>query len=165
MEASRIFYSEHRLNFCCNEPSDPKISIAAVVPFLEDRSEGSRLLMKQVKCLYIPTNYSRDSHLVSKEKCIYLSRKERLEPVTLNFHYCYTPADHVSNVDKQTWVQQLVLLVTNLHTLRFDEYQCDDEFMRAALTYLKSKMDKASTKVSQTQTVQQLAHDGAASEE
>ena len=86
----------------------------------------------------------------------------QLERVTLIFQSRSMPRffrfpaykDHLSNLDKQIWIKELVPLVKNLDIFTITEqFGRDDELMRAAQTYLESKMEKASKLQEDTQAI------------
>lgn len=63
--------------------------------------------------------------------------------------------DYLPNIEKQSWVQQLVPLVQPLNEFKTTGWYRWEErdLMLAAQTYLESKMETASKKVRGTQTV------------
>lgn len=183
LEASRIFYSENCFDFCgiCSFP--PGGSNPAVIPFLEDRSEGSRRLIKQIKFCYALLGFvphiSRSLDTASldqvfQKNCNYLSRYLQLEHVSLSVFGLIDERTrqgmpyktYLARLDQQQWIKQLVPLVKNLDSIRIiRRAHRGDDLMRAVQTYLESKMDKASKAVRQSQIVQELADAGAAFEE
>ena len=81
-------------------------------------------------------------------------------PATPRIHRSAPYEDRLSNPYEQSWVRQPVPLVKKSDTFRIAEWTVRDyDLVRAAQAYLHSRMDKASKKVRQTQTVQDLAHD------
>lgn len=151
LEASKLFYSENWFRFTCN---------TCIIPFLKDRPEGSRRLIKQIDFRTVILTFTflyleRFRHLehVFEETCTYLKQSLQLEQITLRyFDLTHSKLrnrilykDCLSNIDKQSWVRQLVPLVKNLTSLRLIELNHgDDDLMLAAQTYLRSMMDKAS---------------------
>ena len=172
LEASKLFYSENLFTFLSGT--------ATIIPFLEDRSEGSRRLIKQIELCFniilLDANMNRRlwAHWdhIFENTCKYLSRFLQLEHMTLMYfgrnsyrvRDSTTYEDFLSNIDKHNWVQQLVPLVKNLKNFRSTTWDggCDDEVVLAVQTYLRSTMDSTSKKMRQTQNVQEPAHDAAA---
>lgn len=153
-----VLYSENRFIFRGLGFHSEVYSNAAIIPFLEDRSEGSRRLIKQIEYSYsyyflIRTLIRSDAFLMKldhsfEETCNYLSQNLQLEHVTLKFYDTLLLGYNVSKdcqlaVDKQNWVQQLIPLVKNLDTFTLiSEYGSLNEMLRAAQTYLELKMHK-----------------------
>lgn len=179
LEASKIIYSENHFDFGSSIEAG-RISNATVIPFLEDLSEGSRHLIKQIEYSYILTDCSWYHYdptdfvpidQVFKETCDYLSQNLRLECVRVScFALDLAPiGGYPSNFDKQSWVQHLIPLVKNLDSFRINLSPEDagplNDFLCTAQTYLESKMDKASKRVRQTRTMEESVYELAASEE
>ena len=155
LEASKLLYAENCFKFSSGN--------APIIPFLEDRSEGSRRLIKQLEfCHYFytfsPVGLQDYIHLdhIFEAICSYLSKSLQLEHVTLRFFGLSTLdvrnstsyKDYLSNIDKQSWVQQLVPLLKHLKTFKaVGMIHCDNNLVLAAQPYLKSKMDRASKRV------------------
>ncbi len=162
LEASRIFYSENCFNFYTDGIS-VCTATATIIPFFEDRSEGSRRLINRIRFSYILSHfiYYSGPDRMFDEVCNYLSQKLQLEHVTLVFENRGRPRvlgrnayeDRLSNLDKQIWMKQLVALVKNLDTFTITPKWAgqDDDLMRAAQTYLESKMEQASKLQEDTQ--------------
>ena len=193
LEASKIFYSENRFNFCAVDDLSPPTAIEAIIPFLEDRPEGSRRLIKNIKFSYIPMAlmvclqpYIAESNADFKEICDYLSQNLQLEHVRVRLVVgsneimqidillacclcnmgMYKSKGFLYNLDKDSWIIQLVPLVRKLKTFRIVEGAGGvASLARAAQIYLESEMHQASKTVRETRHVQELAHDPAASEE
>ena len=147
LEATKLFYSENCFKFNSN---------TTIIPFLEDRSEDSRRLIKQIEFDREPTvglqHFVHLDHLF-EDVCNYSSRFLQLEHLTLKYwivaygeernsaSYKY----YLSNIDKKSWVQQLVPLVKQLKSFSVYTWGDDqDDLMLAAQTYLRSMMDNAS---------------------
>ena len=191
LEASKVFYSENRFNFCAVDDLRPPTAIEAMIPFLEDRPEGSRRLIKNIKFSYILTAlmvYFRpdiaecDADL--KGICDYLSQNLQLEHVRIRLvtesnqetvtdmgfeeplYNMDVYKDYLCSLDKMSWIIQLVPLVKNLETFRIVEKAGGEaDLARAAQIYLESEMHQASKTVRESRFVQEPAHDPAASEE
>lgn len=177
LEGSRIIYSENRFNFCESDYV-PLTDNAAMIPFLKDRSEGSRRLIKHIKYSYsimirgiFNPQWSADQDHAIEEICTYLRQALQLEHVTLTvFDQCLCQfrslqlyKDYLVTLDKQRWVQTLVPLIQNLDTFTvIGGY--GNELVRAAQTYLVPKIHKASKDERHPQTVKELGCDPAASE-
>ena len=166
LEATRILYSENRFSF---RPSDDFRSITvidAVIPFLEDRCEGSRRLIREIEYSYLVISILRVdfevAHVFAKT-CDYLSQNLQLQHVTLSLASMLPQPTfsrvvggmYLSNLDKHDWVQQLVPLAQKLKTLTLiGRDDGDAEFVHAAQTYLESKMAEASNTPCQSQITQ-----------
>lgn len=182
LETSKVFYSENCFNFVGIRPSDHFSSNSSIIPFLEDRSEGSRRLIKQIGFGYalwellsspsLPLSFVHFDR-VFEETCGYLNQCLQLEHIKLCVYDLILPEigpgthyeTYLATLDQQNWIQQLVPLVKNLDSIKITE-MCDDDddLMRAAQTYLESKMHKASQIVRQSQMVRDLPDTSAASE-
>ena len=178
LEASRVLYSENCFNFLGIH--DFFRSISEIIPFLEDRSEGSRRLIKQIKLGYLLVGFWQSTYVATdiayldrgfEEVCGYLNQCLQLKhvelcifvmfPHHLGMHYELD----LATLDQQNWIQQLVPLVKNLDSIKITQKGGhDDDLTRAAQTYLESKMHKAGEIVRQSQIVQDLADTSAASE-
>lgn len=166
LEASGILYSEN--SFLCRVRIDelffaranPAGLAPAVIPFLEDRSEVSRRLIKKIGFSYVFDESTldvcrdlADQDYGFERTCDYLGQNLQLEHVTLDFHIACTLTvrsdapykNYVSNLDKQSWIQHLVPLVGKLETFKVIVW-CDDypDMARAVQRYLESKLPKTS---------------------
>ena len=171
LEASGILYSEN--SFLCRVKIDelffaranpaganPAGLAPAVIPFLEDRSEVSRRLIKKIGFSYVFDESTLDvcRDLADQDYgferiCDYLGQNLQLEHVTLDFHIACTLKvrsdapykNYVPNLDKQSWVQHLVPLVGKLETFKVIVW-CDDylDMARAVQRYLESRLPKTS---------------------
>lgn len=165
-EATQFFYSKNYFQFSSGS--------GTIIPFLEDRSEGSRRLIKRIGFTHDivkskSPNILNLGHLdhIFEEVCTYLNHSLQLEHMTLLYFNAFLPEnrnsapveEYLSNIDKQGWVQQLVPLVKHLKTFKMVSWNNgEDNLMLAGLKCLESTMDKTSREVCQTQTVQELAH-------
>lgn len=179
LEAIGVLYSENRFNFHVKD--DPPLFITAnpaVIPFLEDRSEGSRRLIKEIDIEYAFDISSLDLWRDSADQiygfersCDYLGQNLQLEHVTL---VCACFVDlclrHVrsdapnknyrSNLDKQSWVQHLVPLVRMLKSFTVMVWAgIDLDMARAVQIYLESKLSKTSKTICQSQIKRELTAD------
>ncbi|CAD6587914.1 MAG: hypothetical protein ASARMPRED_003274 [Alectoria sarmentosa] len=159
LEASKIFYSENCFKFFAIDHLHPVFGCETIIPFLEDRSDGSRRLIKKIKFCYMvaffqPQYLVQLDHLF-QQNCDYLTHSLQLKHVNLvifalndrqtNREEIYLPSTYLATLDQQKWIQQLVPLVKDLDTFRItqktDGY---DDLVCAAQTYLESKMHNAS---------------------
>ena len=173
LEAVRVLYAENC--FKCYRPGllaggACNIAMAAVIPFLEDRSEGSRRLIREMEFLYIDSNSFHFYYRIGAERdrvfaktCDYLGRNLQLQRVTLRFigHFTSPVRSSVdcglnlANLDKLHLVQPLVPFVKKLKTFTLLGWGNGiTEFIHAAKTYLDSKMAEASNTPCQIQIFQ-----------
>ena len=142
LEASRVLYSENQYTFYEFDYLRRWIPCVAMVPFLEDLSESSRRLIKRIEF-----SYYEDEEALFKEECAYLTHNLQLQHVTLRLYLEYDRhyESHLSNLDKQSWIQQLVPLVQNLVTFKLRHYDpTTAQVIRPVQTYLESKMHNLS---------------------
>lgn len=131
LEASRVLYSENCFKFFPSENVVSIHGIAAVIPFLEDRSEGSRHLIREIQCLYMetktfiyPYQNGAEHDRVFAKTCDYLGQNLQLQQATLRFvcdnvRSVRSSVDfrlYMAYLDKHEWVQRLVPLVKKLKT-------------------------------------------------
>ena len=175
LEATGVLYSENRFNFCAKENLTSFAAIAAVIPFFEDLSEGSRRLIREIKYLYIDTRFmlvsfwsipSQPFHdRVFSETCTYLSQNLQLQQVTLRivgpgtllvrFRSSADYRMYLANLDTHDWIQCLVPLAKNLETFALIRGKDEDAGLaHAAHRYLNSKMAEASNTACQIQITQ-----------
>ena len=157
LEAARILYSENRFSFRSYDDLRSITAIDTVIPFLEDRCEGSRRLIREIGYFYIVINIllvDLEVARVFAKTCDYLSQNLQLQHVTLSLvSMLAQPTSsrvlrrmYLSNLDKHGWVQRLVPLAQKLKTLALiGRDNGDAEFIHAAQTYLESKMVEASS--------------------
>ena len=170
LEAVRVLHSENRFEiYRCESPFDI-IRMGATIPFLEDRSEGSRRLIREIEYLYVdaksilydyPLRVEHDR--VFEKTCDYLGQNLQLQQVTLRFIGDFTSPVRSSvdcelclaNLNKLDLVQRLVPFVKKLKTFTLLGMGEDvTEFFYAAKTYLDSKMAEASNTPCQIQIAQ-----------
>ena len=156
LEATRILYSENRFSFRPYKHLNSATAIAAVIPFLEDRGEGSRRLIREIEYFYIVINSPQieaELDRVFAKMCNYLSQNLQLQHVTLNLASMSTKSilgsvhyrAYLANIHKHDWVQTLVLFAKKLKILALvGRDDGDAELVRIAQTYLDSKMAEAS---------------------
>ena len=165
LEATRILYSENRFNFGLDARFSSISAIAAVIPFLEDRSECSRRLIREIEYVYSVSMSSNNLYRiiagqdrVFEETCDYLCQNLQLRHVTLGLvrkfaRYRFGSVRHeiyLASLHERDWIQSLLPLAKKLKgfTLIGSE---NAELSRAAYTYLNSKMTEASNTAFQIQ--------------
>ena len=160
LEATRILYSENRFSFRpykrLNKQLNSATAIAGVIPFLEDRGEGPRRLIREIEYYYIVINSPQieaELDRVFAKMCNYLSQNLQLQHVTLNLASMSTKSllgsslcrTYLANIHKHNWVQTLVPFAKKLKILALvGRDDGDAELVRIAQTYLDSKMAEAS---------------------
>ena len=166
LEATRILYSENRFSFRSDDDFCSVTTIDAVIPFLEDRCEGSRRLIREIEYFYTVISSLRVDLEVARvftKTCDYLSQNLQLQHVTLSLVAMFPQRTfsgavcrmYPANLDKHGWVQGLVPLAQKLKTLTLiGKDDGDAELVHAAQTYLESKMAEASNTPCQSQITQ-----------
>ena len=141
LEASQVLYSENQYSFNEFDYLRRWIPCQAMMSFLQDRSERSRRFIRRIEF-----NYYEDEEAQFREECAYLSRNmKQLRRVTLRLYLTYERPyeSYLSNLDQQSWIQQLVPLVYNLETLQLCPDGPDAHHLICPVqTYLESKMHK-----------------------
>ena len=128
LEATRILYSENRFSFRPYKYMPSATAIAAVIPFLEDRCEGSRRLIREIEYFYMVINSPQIGAEMDRafaKMCNYLSQNVQLQHVTLNLASMSTKIilgsvlyrTHLANIHKHDWIQALVPLAKKLKIL------------------------------------------------
>ena len=168
LESTKVLYSENRFSFYHNDRLSSSSAIAAVIPFLEDRSEGSRRLIREIEYLHYVTKFypyprvAEQDHVFAKT-CDYLGQNLQLQHVTLvcvfrSTSALRTTADYkmyLANINKHDWMQRLVPLAQKLKTLALTGKEDGDaDLTHAAQTYLDSRMAEASDTPCQIQVTQ-----------
>ena len=150
--------------------------MATVIPFLKDRSEGSRRLIKEIKVCYIVTEFLTPcQHHLFEEICNYLSQNLQLERVTLGFadrwllqaYHSHTDyMSWLSYLDKQNWIQQFFPPIRKPGAFRIDgRVDGDANLASAVQVYLESKLPNASKTLCQSEIGGEPEHGPTAPEE
>lgn len=180
LEASRILYSENRFSFKVDELDDWTATMT-VVPFLEDRSQGSRHSINEIEYCFFVNMCTFELDLATadgqfKEFIHYLNKNLQLEHLTLSLFGLFDRADYMvlgkdfrgnllSGVKFTRWVQYVIPLVKKLESVTvIAKGGGDPSVARAAQKYLESKLPKSSKTVRQSQIKPELETDSAASE-
>ena len=159
-EASRILYSENRFSFSSNDFWSCVNAIAAVIPFFEDRSEGSRRLIKKIQYVYVDAKsvgfsrwFGAEQDRVFARTCDYLGRNLQLQHVTLRYFLKSTSAPctridfrmYNANINKHDWMQRLLPFAKKLELLAvIGQEQGKAAMVHAAQRYFDEEKAEAS---------------------
>ena len=167
-EASRILYSENRFSFSSNDFVSCVNAIAAVIPFFEHLSKGSRRLIRDIQYVYMDAKslplsrrrFGAEQDRVFAKTCDYLGRNLQLQHVTLRYFFRYklapyTPADirntradfrmNNVNIHKYDWTKRLLPFAKKLEALALiGEAEGRTKMIHAAQRYLDEENAEAS---------------------